>query len=231
MLPGFLKFLRSLTPTDWTAIVGALVGILSLCLNWIQKRAAEKSGRSQVEMARQAADLAERSAKAAEQSAWSAKEGMMVSQRPWVTISDIDLCDWEQPLARIPLCVRVLFRNGGKTPALNARAKSYFRVGGGFSPTFNGEGEHELYFGVVGPEVQQKVLLNLCATDDQRAAFLDGRAIMYTFGQVTYEDLFGHEYVYNWGYVYKESGGLVHADTHGGIIHSLPSWECGGVDI
>lgn len=205
--------------------MSALAAIGAVFVAILQKRSNDKAVKGQAADVKRSAELAERSAKAAEESAWAAKEGMMVSNRPWVTVARIDLDDWEQPTARLPRLVRIVFKDGGTTPALDAKLTAYFRISPEFSPVYDGAGETELTFGVIGPNVEISADLSLWADKDQERAFIDGNAVLYTFGQVVYRDIFEHQYTYSWAYVYRPGAGLVHTDIHGGILLSPPATD------
>jgi len=229
MLRAFLDLVKALKATDWTAIIGSLVGVFSLYLNWRQKNASAKTGASQAEAAKRSAELAERSAKAAEKSAWASVEGMKISQRPWIAVVS-KIVDWEQPLARLPKSITLIFRNGGNTPALKTKSTAYFRITKEFSLAYDGAGEAQENFGVIGPDTNFNTTLSLVADDNMKRTFLEGNAILYAFGQVTYEDIFCHKLTYSWAYVYKPDMGFEHSDIHHGITDSPPQSELQGSD-
>jgi hypothetical protein len=214
--------------SDIIAAVSALVSLASLGFAVWQYRSNNRKVEAQAEDTRRSAHLAERSAKAAEDSAWIAKEGMRVSQRAWVTVAEARVDGWQQPRVPVPTIFKLAIRNGGHTPALNCKVTCYYRIREEFAPIYDGNGEVKQALGVLGPEGERQLRLELSEKADMIEAFSHGKARLFAFGQIEYEDIFGDRSTSQWAFVYRPNFGMVHADIHGGILDYVSRPESEG---
>jgi hypothetical protein len=178
---------------------------------------SQELGLRQASDSANSADFARRSAMAAEESARAAREGTVISQRAWVTISSVQIVHSDSRTG-IPLLVKVAGQNGGPSPATAVQIEAYLQAQAEFTPRYSPQTPSK-NIGIVGPGGGFSVDMGLECDDSERAEFGRGIKRFYLYGQLTYTDILGNRHGCSFGYENgRNSGVFLATAVHNTII-------------
>jgi len=156
-----------------------------------------------VRQRRRARKAAQGSAAAAQQSIEQADKHFIVSNRPWVTVAQLEIL--QRAPNTLPFNIVMNMENGGITPAIRVASAQWVDILAQLPDPPNYQDYVPVTRAAIGPHLGGQIPASVMPTNPELQGIVAGHLNIFVYGFVRYDDIFGGHHETKWAFEYNRA--------------------------